>query len=411
MVGKNETQDFGFSVEEIYPFNINDEEFGITIIPDSKSNYFPPFHTRVVRVSPELLSMHFYSAIREKNTGLPSVDEINFTGKVIQGGYYKVTGKKLPTKVVTSEMPESEIFNNRMVSPYSEEKSDSVNDLNILSNPGKETTSNLYIYCFNVGQGDSFLLIFPNGSVYIIDTNIYGPAAKVYVDTVKGILKDHGLPVDKIKAMIFTHKHLDHIRGAARLINELAAEYFVINLDYPHPTKPVADMLHMARKKIPLWINCNKEATIFEGTTKICVRNPDDDTSCQIKAPDINDSSICLCIHHENNRVYLTGDAGYSVLNRKYVCGNMVLRNINENLLKIAHHGSDSGTNVQVLGNLKPSHCFISAGQSSKYNHPSPQVMNLLKSYAKAPEILVSRALKRNIRYKITGKSIQCKFF
>ena len=414
-MSKNEMNDLGFSIEEIYLYDSHDRdnmEFGVRIIPDSNSKTFPPFHTRVVRVSPQLLSMNFYTAIREKNHDLPSFDQTDFAGSVIQGGYYKVTGRKIPTTtLITPESNEADFFKNRYDSPYFEVASDNVQDINILNEPGDQL-GELFVYCFDVGQGDSFLIIFPNHNVYVIDTNIYSTNANKYINNVKSILKKHNLPEDKIKAIIFTHKHLDHIRGAAFLINQFSVKYFVINLDYSHPTKPVEDLFSIARNKIPVWINCNNEARILEGKTEICIRNPDEDTSSQVKAPDINDSSICLCIHHGDNQAYLTGDAGHLVISRKYdydIVNTVLSRPIYENFLKVAHHGSNTGTNVQVLNTLMPSHCFISAGHSVKYNHPSPEVMDLLKSNKifKNPKVIVSKTSKKTVQYKFDGNNIK----
>jgi beta-lactamase superfamily II metal-dependent hydrolase len=243
--------------------------------------------------------------------------------------------------------------------------------------------------------------------VYVIDTNIYYARADAYVNNVKRILLSHNLPNDRIKAIFFTHKHLDHIRGASYLIRKFKIEYFVINFDYSHPIRPVEDLFNMASANIPVWINCNNEARIFEGETLIDIRNPDADTSCKDRTPDINDSSICLCIHHGKNRVCLTGDAGYPVINRKYTCGNMVSKNIHENLLKVSHHGSKSGTDNNVLNNLRPSHCFISVGNSSKYNHPSQAVLNLLRLDKKIKDIKISKVEQRNICYIVNGTNIQ----
>jgi beta-lactamase superfamily II metal-dependent hydrolase len=405
----NGKYDFGFSVDEIFLDEQSRNKFGVRLIPDYNSLYFPPYHTRVVYVPSEYLSKEFYSAIHNKNEDLPGANEIHFIEIIEQGGYYKIDRKEFLNNIRTTDYQKEVLFLNKDKSPYSEETNNKIENIKVLDKPSKEF-GNLYIYCFNVGQGDSFLIIFPNGSVYVIDTNICYDRADRYVDCVKRILSSHNLPNDRIKAIFFTHKHLDHIRGASHLIRNFKIEYFVINLDYSHPIKPVEDLFNIARANIPVWLNCNKEAQIFEGETRIDIRNPDANTSRKDRTPDINDSSICLCIYHGKNQAYLTGDAGHPIINTKYddmLTNKVFERTHNKNFLKVSHHGSKSGTNDRVLDILNPSHCFISAGHSSKYNHPSPEIMALLKSSLIVEKpVIVSKVIERYIQYKFDGKGI-----
>lgn len=270
-----------------------------------------------------------------------------------------------------------------------------------LSKTPIQNESELYLYCFNVGQGDSFLLITTNKSAYLIDTNIYTEkrALKFYNQITK-ILNVHN--ISRLTGFIVTHKHIDHIRGADKFISHsgLAIDNFLINMDYSHETKVVYRLLKQA-ELIPVWININSPGIIRDGNTEIIFRNPDNTTSTVIGAPDINDSSIVICVKYKNTMMYLTGDASYRVLNCKL---NKEINNNYEKMLKISHHGSVTGTDDILLKNLNPIHAFISAGNNKKFKHPHTQVINLLKKQSTI--VKISKVIKATICYKSNGSKI-----
>lgn len=48
-------------------------------------------------------------------------------------------------------------------------------------------------------------------------------------------------------------------------------------------------------------------------------------------------------------------------------------------LLKVAHHGSDTSSCAEFLEAVSPQAAFISYGKGNSYGHPSPQVLERLK--------------------------------
>jgi len=150
------------------------------------------------------------------------------------------------------------------------------------------------------------LVITPTGSVYIIDTNYYSQkSVESFISNVKNILIKHRLSTSKIRALIITHKHIDHIRGANVMLNkaQFDIEYFLINHDYKHDLKSVK-MLLEAAKSIPNWVNINKRGFFMDGEVKFEIVNPDTDTSSNVAAPDMNDSSISIQISYGNDVIF-----------------------------------------------------------------------------------------------------------
>ena len=48
-------------------------------------------------------------------------------------------------------------------------------------------------------------------------------------------------------------------------------------------------------------------------------------------------------------------------------------------VLKVSHHGSDSGTSDEILEVLKPKVTVISVGKNNRFDHPREEVIERLK--------------------------------
>ena len=413
---KRET--LSFSIDEIYPVALDrefgEEVFGLRVIPDMNSKYFPPFHLRNIRVRPELLQQAFYeSAIRNNNLNRGATN-LKFSGSVIQGGYYSIPTRDLPDNVFKEKTilnSESDVFKEHLKeSPYKNDlrgeniiNAENDEELNlVLTNPIGVEQEALYIYCFNVGQGDSFLIITPNSNSYLVDLNLYGTQEQTaFISRLQDILSGHNMPIDRLTALIITHKHLDHIRGADNFLTsgEFTIDNFMINLDYSHNTQAAGRLMNAA-KNMPTWVNMNRKGMILDGHVNLCIKNPDSVTSNHYGAPDINDSSICLCIRYGSNLAYMTGDASFNITNNQYMCDRLSDR---ENFLKVSHHGSRTGTDSKTVRLLNPSHAFISCGESANFKHPHKETTTLLLPL---PDLKISKKLGRTVRYTMTGSRI-----
>jgi beta-lactamase superfamily II metal-dependent hydrolase len=403
---------FSFSVDKLE--RINSKIYEALLLPDIESEFFPPFHTRSINISSKLLNYNF----AKDHYPYGEYMETEFINDIEQGAYYEV-----PTEILkgesffeVSEEGESvgkKFFSNYKKDPPFEKKIIAENIIlpdiaqNKISELKKAKIINPILYCFNVGQGDFNLFITSNGNPFIIDTNIYFyESLENYISIIKSKLRENNLDDRYIKGLIITHQHIDHIRGSAQLIDsgEFDIEYFIVNNSYDHVTKAV-EKLYNAAERISKWINSNDTWRFFDGSTVICFKNPDNNTR---NSPDINNSSISLCIRdlENGNLFYLTGDTGYHILENCYKCSEL---KFNNSVLKVSHHGSITGTSMNYINLVNPNYAFISAGYNRKFNHPHTPTLNILSN--NNVNFDVSKYMTNSVRYESTNKGISKTFF
>ena len=402
----NNKYQIGVSVDSIN--YLEKDIFLLRLIPDFKSTYFTPFHTRQVRVLAELLDQSYLEWIKANHL----LTEFNYNienplGLIVQGNYYIVDKDNFKRLKAQYEplSKENNIFT-KNISPYNgasniiTDRILSVNEINLLNIESTldNNRNNTYLYGFYIGHGDTLLLITSAKNAYIIDTNLNKQNIDNITNEIKNILREHGMDSQKIKGLIITHLHLDHIRGASQLINNnyFTFENLIINKKCNHKN-PIVNNLTIAARKIQCSINLCNPCSIKEGNTFIKFINPDNITS---SAPDINDRSITMHIIHGENNIYLTGDACTSILMNAFNTSNKIIST--ENLLKVSHHGSRTGTDNNLIYKLKPKEAFISVG--SKYQLPHHECTNALK--INGVHKLLSNQIKKTVEYKCDGKNI-----
>lgn len=391
---------YGFSVDEVF---YKEGKYFAYLIPANTSHFYNPGEQRVIEVHPSWLEMDYYKSITHTTNNLDlDQPKFDFYGILQQGGYYRIPKKaykafSIKPKISLVETGDTPINDSDFLrsiledgiaeSPFKVEKyqMESLVESTITDMLPKKvrTLENVFLYGFKVGQGDTLLLITSEGHSFLIDSNIYhnksfSVSLYNFDRIIKEILSSHGLPSGKINFIIVTHKHLDHIRGLAPFIEAGSIKFdcLVINDDYVHETKPVKELIETAKKYIPTHFNMNScPITLKDGRTEIDFFNPRTNVNNKKSLPDINDSSIAMCVRFDNNKMILTGDAGKNILNQNcYLWTNQ--RNL---LLKVSHHGSSTGTDNRLITSVLPNDAFVSVGLNNKYRLPNKSVVDLLK--------------------------------
>ncbi len=234
----------------------------------------------------------------------------------------------------------------------------------IFIDSSKERNKTDFVEFIDVGQGDCALIV-SGDTVALIDAGT--PMSSTAISKT---LRRHN--IDTIDALILTHPHDDHI-GSAQFILE---EFYVNNLILP-AIIPADDQDAEALKSIRDIADYTKTArhtakegmVINIGNFKLTV------LLCEKSVEDENDSSIVIMVQNGNSRFLFTGDA-------EEFCENKLLEqnvDLSCDVLKVAHHGSNSSTTTEFLQAVSPTYSVISVGKENAYKHPSDKVLKRLQ--------------------------------
>lgn len=239
----------------------------------------------------------------------------------------------------------------------------------------------------DVGQGDSALIRY-RGNNILIDA---GGSAFSDFDIGENITFPYLIKsgINKLDALIISHYHDDHYKGSMAVIDNLVVEK-IISSKYP----PDGEFLNIiSQNNIPIY-TLNSNDHIFLGD-KLNIDILWPKASTGFYDNENNNSLVCL-VSANGFRLLFTGDIEKEVeeqlLENKY--GKV-------DILKVAHHGSDTSSLPELIDQLNPKISVISVGENNIYGHPSNQtiqtLLNVNSSIYRTDEMgLISVIIKRD---------------
>ncbi len=223
------------------------------------------------------------------------------------------------------------------------------------------------VFC-DVGQGDGFVIFGGGGGQIVFDS---GLGSKM-IDCLGRYMPFWDR---KIEIMVITHPQKDHMEGQIEILERYKVGHV-------------------------LWTGALGSGGLFEDWEKL-VREEEaqlypvargdriefGDVNFEILWPtksfmdlwklaagsDLNETSIVARMNYGNICAYLTGDVPVEKLE------DVIDKNCQ--ILKVAHHGSKSGTSDVALYKMQPKIAVIQVGQSNSYGHPKREVIESLNKF------------------------------
>ncbi|HSZ16647.1 MAG TPA: ComEC/Rec2 family competence protein [Terracidiphilus sp.] len=257
----------------------------------------------------------------------------------------------------------------------------------------------LLVEAIDVGQGDSLLLITPDGKTMLVDGGGFGGGPRQAAqdfdmgeEVVSPALWARG--IRHLDVVALSHAHSDHMGGLPAVLRSF------------HPTQ--------------LWVGNNPPVASYEallteagqlGVAVRSLRTGDTlslgDANVQVLAPfrdyqpDVepgNNDSLVLHVAYGATSVLLEGDAEAPI--EQAMLGEAGLQST---LLKVGHHGSVTSTQPEFLARVAPQWAVISCGLHNRYGHPRPEVLAELEA---AKVRTFSTDIQGAACFQLDGKSV-----
>jgi competence protein ComEC len=268
------------------------------------------------------------------------------------------------------------------------------------------------VYFLDVGQGDSSLIKFPNGTTMLIDCKVNDDYFK-QLDT--HLLQDEdGKKI--IDYLVITHPHQDHIQG----IGELGKKYLIKNIwesghrlyvekEKQDQYKHYYDMLDLIQK-VKRKDGQYKELKAYK---KLSIKNQPD-VSFTVLSPtkafladekptkrDIHDQCLVLKMDYKNRSIVFSGDSSMEAWKERIVpyysdeSGRSNL--LDSTILHASHHGSytffkpkgkkDDEPYIEGLKKINPEITILSVGKNNNHDHPDKEALELYKKYTENEQV------------------------
>ncbi|HUI83271.1 MAG TPA: ComEC/Rec2 family competence protein [Candidatus Binatia bacterium] len=251
------------------------------------------------------------------------------------------------------------------------------------------------ITAIDVGQGDSLLLITPEGRTLLLDSGGMPGNSRSDFDLGEEVVSPYlwARGIRRLDAVAISHAHSDHIGGMRSILANFGPRELWYGVDSPSPSfaelKQTAESMHMQLRSFVA-------GDSFDfGGLHIRVLNPQPGWPPHDPAQD--DESLVLRMQYGETSALLVGDSHRRI--EKY----LIAESPQADFLKVGHHGSATSSSPEFLDAVKPRYAVVSVGFYNSFGHPRPEVM---RRYAEARIRTWRTDLAGAVSFYLDGRSV-----
>ena len=260
------------------------------------------------------------------------------------------------------------------------------------STGGEKTADNAQtqVHFVDVGQGDCTLVI-SKGEAMLVDCGEMD-------DTNKVINYMKQLGITKLKYIIVTHPHTDHMGEMPDILKAFKADNFIMP-KVPDSLVPTI----MRYEKMLRQVKAQGLDITWSSDTRFKLGDVTVDTYTPKKAQEgLNNYSTIVKLTCGEKKFLITGDCEKEeeadILSQGF--------DLKADVLKVPHHGSCKGTTDDLLKAVGAKYAVISCGKDNDYGHPHDVTVKRIKKYIS--EIYVTKD-NGNVVFTVNGSSLTVK--
>ncbi len=253
----------------------------------------------------------------------------------------------------------------------------------------------MQVYFLDIGQGDSTLIVAPNGRKLLIDG---GPDS--------GVLNELGRSMGffdrTIDVVLATHPDQDHIGGLPMVIERYKVNNFIDSIGDSQTSSYQALENLVKEENIKTYFGKRGMLIVLDRAHGVYLHllYPVAD---DFKFKETNDLSAVAKLVYGDTSIMLTGDAPKIVESMLDSTDGKYLKST---ILKVGHHGSDTSSSRSFVEMVNPYFAVISAGLNNRYGHPKAIT---IKTLADSGVEILETAKEGTIVFKSNGIDVWTK--
>jgi competence protein ComEC len=226
------------------------------------------------------------------------------------------------------------------------------------------------LQALDVGQGDAWLLVSPEGRVLIDGGG--SPDREYDFGRLRLVPRLADLGAVAFDAVVLTHPHPDHARGLLAVLASLPVGRVV--LPRAAPRNLFLDEFEAAAARRGLTLERFGAGQRFTAAGfSFDVLHPGDGPYPRAGE---NDGSLVLRVVLAKRAAILAGDIE-ALAESDLIASE---RPLAADVLKVPHHGSRTSTTAAFLARVSPRVGLIAVGRRNRFGHPAPEVLERLKA-------------------------------
>lgn len=222
----------------------------------------------------------------------------------------------------------------------------------------------------DIGQGDAFVIELPyRKGVIMIDAGSgfsfddMEASDRIYKQIIRPFFYSRG--IRGIDAIIMTHEDIDHIGSVSFILDEMEVDHLLVSNYFNSETLKGI----MKGNSVPEIHSMERDDVFTIGDQVFHVLAPAEDRGST------NENSLVIHTELGGKNWLFTGDIGKNEETELI----QTYPDLSIDILKVAHHGSNTSTDSNFLRAIAPEWALISVGKDNSYGHPGQEVIRALK--------------------------------